>query len=124
MTATLVGHPSPASLSPTLQFLSLLRQDLIRDLLFLWNPREQAFHTLMSVGMDVCGHPSIVHGGFTSGTPPSGPVRRPGQTTAGMLPAWFECAVCLDRAWHLATGALHLVGHSPAASPGPIALQP
>lgn len=47
--------------------MSLLRQDLIRDLLFLWNPQRKELHTLMSVGMDVCGHPSIVHGGFTSG---------------------------------------------------------
>ncbi|KAL4447554.1 hypothetical protein ABPG75_004773 [Micractinium tetrahymenae] len=61
--------PEPGAanaIDPDHLFLSLLRQDLIRDLLFLWNPRERAFRTLMSVGMDVCGHPSIVHGGFTS----------------------------------------------------------
>jgi hypothetical protein len=48
-------------------FLSLLKQDMVRDLLFLWNTQDQAFHTLISIGLDVCGHPSIVHGGFTSG---------------------------------------------------------
>lgn len=47
--------------------MTLLRQDLIRDLLFLWSPADQVLHTCMSVGLDVCGHPSIVHGGFTSG---------------------------------------------------------
>lgn len=61
------SQPGAANaIDPDHLFLSLLRQDLIRDLLFLWNPRERAFHTLMAVGMDVCGHPSIVHGGFTS----------------------------------------------------------
>jgi hypothetical protein len=65
-----------------LQFLSLLRQDLIRDLLFLWNPAQRAFHTLLSVGIDVCGHPRIVHGGFTSGAP-------------SCLPGWLVCySVC------------------------------
>lgn len=54
--------------------MTLLRADLLRDLLFLWHPAERVLHTCMSVGMDVCGHPSIVHGGFTSGAC----MRRPG----------------------------------------------
>ncbi|EFN59955.1 hypothetical protein CHLNCDRAFT_133041 [Chlorella variabilis] len=54
------------AIDPDHLFLSLLRQDLIRDLLFLYSPTHRTFHTLMSVGLDVCGHPSIVHGGFTS----------------------------------------------------------
>lgn len=67
-----LGMPSssaslPCPSPPLLQFLSFLRQDLVRDLLFLWDSRERTFHTLISIGLDVCGHPSIVHGGFTSG---------------------------------------------------------
>jgi hypothetical protein len=61
------GDASPLPSPAPLQFLSFLRQDLVRDLLFLWDSRERTFHTLISIGLDVCGHPSIVHGGFTSG---------------------------------------------------------
>ncbi|PSC68178.1 Acyl-coenzyme A thioesterase THEM4 isoform A [Micractinium conductrix] len=60
------GDDGVNGVDPDHLFLSLLRQDLIRDLLFLYNPTERTFRTLMSVGMDVCGHPTIVHGGFTS----------------------------------------------------------
>ena len=76
-------EPKPPPLP--LQFLSLLRQDLIRDLLFMWNPAQRAFHTLLSVGIDVCGHPRIVHGGFTSGAP-----ARP----LACLPAWLVVCYC------------------------------
>lgn len=65
--------------------MTLLRSDLLRDLLFLWNPRERVLHTCMSVGMDVCGHPSIVHGGFTSGE--ARPQSVPQPCAAGSVPA-------------------------------------
>ena len=73
----LVPAPNPAALAPhpCLQFMTLLRADLLRDLLFLWNPRQRQLHTCMSVGLGVCGHPSIVHGGFTSGAPPAAACR-------------------------------------------------
>lgn len=54
------------AIDPDHLFLTLLKQDLLRDLMFLWDPQQRTFYTLMSIGMGVCGHPSIVHGGFTS----------------------------------------------------------
>eukprot|EP00887_Chlorella_sp_A99_P003126 scaffold9.g3126.t1 len=62
-------------------FLSMLREGLVRDVMFLYNeevgdlargrpPRMRtqadAFHTLIATSCDVCGHSGIVHGGFTS----------------------------------------------------------
>ena len=47
-------------------FLSMLREDLIKDISFLWGPQQCEFHTLIALGPDVCGHKGIVHGGFTS----------------------------------------------------------
>ena len=49
-----------------MQFLGLLRQDIIRDVMFLFNPESGLFHALIAMGSDVCGHPCTVHGGFTS----------------------------------------------------------
>ena len=49
-----------------LQFLGLLQQGIIRDVLFLFNPTSSVFHSLVALGVDVCGHPCTVHGGFTS----------------------------------------------------------
>ena len=62
--------------------MTLLRADLLRDLLFLWHPAQRVLHTCMSVGMDVCGHPSIVHGGFTSGAARRGRAGLAGQAQA------------------------------------------
>lgn len=75
------------AIDPDHLFLSLLRQDLIRDLLFLYSPTHRTFHTLMSVGLDVCGHPSIVHGGFTSGERVCPWQRRPPPTRVPPPPA-------------------------------------
>lgn len=47
-------------------FLSMLREGLVRDVMFLYNEEADAFHTLIATSCDVCGHSGIVHGGFTS----------------------------------------------------------
>lgn len=65
-------QPQPASSNPAPplslcpQFLGLLRQEIISDVMFLFNPESGFFHSLIAMGPDVCGHPCTVHGGFTS----------------------------------------------------------
>lgn len=44
----------------------MLRQDLIRDLQFIWNPETGEFHTIIALGADIAGHPRITHGGFSA----------------------------------------------------------
>jgi acyl-coenzyme A thioesterase PaaI-like protein len=56
----------PQGVDPDHLFLSMLRQSLIKDICFLWNPRLHVFHTLVALGPDVAGHPRVTHGGFTS----------------------------------------------------------
>ena len=81
--------------------MTLLRADLLRDLLFLWHPTQRVLHTCMSVGMDVCGHPSIVHGGFTSGAARWGCAARAGGRAAGeRRRAWPCCAAGRGACWH------------------------
>ena len=36
-------------------FLSMLRQRLIDDICFMWNPGQQVFHTLVALGSDIAG---------------------------------------------------------------------
>lgn len=48
------------------QFLGMLRSGIISDVMFLCNPSEGLFHSLVAMGRDVCGHRCTVHGGFTS----------------------------------------------------------
>ena len=35
-------------------------------MLCLYNAEQQQFHTLITLGPNVCGHPRITHGGMTS----------------------------------------------------------
>lgn len=49
-----------------MQFLGMLRTGLISDVMFLCNPSEGVFHSLVALGRDVCGHRCTVHGGLTS----------------------------------------------------------
>ncbi|KAL6769943.1 hypothetical protein ACKKBG_A32975 [Auxenochlorella protothecoides x Auxenochlorella symbiontica] len=44
----------------------MLRQDLIRDIHFIWNADRREFHTIIALGLDVAGHPRITHGGFSA----------------------------------------------------------
>jgi hypothetical protein len=42
-----------------LQFLSLLQNDLIRDMVVIYADKQ--IHTALKFGVPVCGHPTIVH---------------------------------------------------------------
>ena len=46
-----------------LQFSTLLHTGLLHDMLCLYNSERQQFHTLVTLGANVCGHPRITHGG-------------------------------------------------------------
>ena len=46
-----------------LQFSTLLHTGLLHDMLCLYNSQKQQFHTLVTLGANVCGHPRITHGG-------------------------------------------------------------
>ena len=48
---------------PLLQFSTLLHTGLLHDMLCLYNSQRQQFHTLVTLGPNVCGHPCITHGG-------------------------------------------------------------
>jgi Thioesterase superfamily len=50
---------------PLPQFLSLLQNDLIRDMVVVYT-RPRAIAAALAVGLPVCGHPTIVHGGLIS----------------------------------------------------------
>lgn len=62
------GHSMPQHLSTGLSgdhlFLSLLQNDVIRDMVVIYT--DQEIHTVLRFGVPVCGHPTIVHGGLTS----------------------------------------------------------
>jgi acyl-coenzyme A thioesterase PaaI-like protein len=47
-------------------FLSLLQNELIRDMVVIYT--DKLLHTVLRFGVPVCGHPTIVHGGLTSAT--------------------------------------------------------
>jgi acyl-coenzyme A thioesterase PaaI-like protein len=47
-------------------FAALLKVGLIQDMLCLFNLKERQFHSLVTLGKNVCGHPGIVHGGLTA----------------------------------------------------------
>ena len=55
-------HASNRPLS-VLQFSTLLHTGLLHDMLCLYNSERQQFHTLVTLGANVCGHPRITHGG-------------------------------------------------------------
>ena len=66
-TSGAMSEPSQQTpIDPDHLFLSMLRQRLLEDILFLYNPQKQQFHTVVALGSDVAGHPRITHGGFTS----------------------------------------------------------
>ncbi len=46
-----------------LQFSTLLQTGLLHDMLCLYNTEQRQFHTLVTLGPNVCGHPRITHGG-------------------------------------------------------------
>ncbi|KAK9816593.1 hypothetical protein WJX72_002389 [[Myrmecia] bisecta] len=47
-------------------FSALLKVGLVTDMLCLFSKERKQFHTLVSLGSNVCGHPTIVHGGLTA----------------------------------------------------------
>lgn len=47
-------------------FTAFLKVGLINDMLCLYSSESQNFHTIVTLGSNVCGHPKIVHGGLTS----------------------------------------------------------
>ncbi len=51
---------------PPVQFSTLLHTGLLHDMLCLYNAEQQQFHTLITLGANVCGHPRITHGGMTA----------------------------------------------------------
>lgn len=56
-----------------LQFTAFLKVGLVLDMICLFNSETQSFHTILTLGTNVCGHPKIVHGG----TDPSFPMEQP-----------------------------------------------
>uniref|UniRef100_A0A383VFX8 Thioesterase domain-containing protein n=1 Tax=Tetradesmus obliquus TaxID=3088 RepID=A0A383VFX8_TETOB len=62
------GHAMAQHLSTGLSgdhlFLSLLQNDLIRDMVVIY--ADKKIYTALRFGVPVCGHPTIVHGGLTS----------------------------------------------------------
>lgn len=49
-----------------MQFSAFLQTGLLHDMLCLYNAERRQFHTLVTLGSNVCGHPKITHGGFTA----------------------------------------------------------
>ena len=45
------------------QFSAFLKVGLLEDMLCLFDERQHIFYTLVTLGENVCGHPSITHGG-------------------------------------------------------------
>ncbi|KAK9909722.1 hypothetical protein WJX75_006596 [Coccomyxa subellipsoidea] len=60
----LVGGDS--ELPPDHLFSTLLQTGLLHDMLCLYNTEQRQFHTLITLGPNVCGHPRITHGGMTA----------------------------------------------------------
>ena len=51
----------PSTHTCALQFLSLLQNNMITDMVVLY-AAERKIITIMRLGVPVCGHPTIVHG--------------------------------------------------------------
>ena len=49
-----------------LQFSAFLKVGLLQDMLCTFNAERREFSSLITLGMNVCGHPTIVHGGLTA----------------------------------------------------------
>jgi hypothetical protein len=58
------AYPSPFILQR--QFLSLLTNHLLHDMVVVYSPAATTVHTALRLGVPVCGHPQITHGGLTS----------------------------------------------------------
>lgn len=53
-------------IDPDHLFAAMLREGLLRDVLFLLNRRTSQLHLLLALGSNIAGHPRITHGGLTS----------------------------------------------------------
>lgn len=49
-------------------FSSLVKHHHVRNLVMLYHSESQQFFSVLTLGKDVCGYPSIVHGGLTAAT--------------------------------------------------------
>jgi len=47
-------------------FTNLLKQGNVDDIHLFFDKERQEFHGLLALGKNVCGHPTIVHGGLTA----------------------------------------------------------
>jgi acyl-coenzyme A thioesterase PaaI-like protein len=47
-----------------LQFSAFLKTGLVKDMLFLYDKKQQKAHLVVELGSDVCGHAKVVHGGL------------------------------------------------------------
>ena len=60
------SNKANTGIDPDHMFLTMLRQRLIDDICFMFNAKQQIFHTLVAIGTEVAGHPRITHGGFSA----------------------------------------------------------
>jgi acyl-coenzyme A thioesterase PaaI-like protein len=49
-----------------MQFDMMECEQMVQDMVCVYNDRSQQFHTIVRVGRDVCGYPKTVHGGLTA----------------------------------------------------------
>ena len=49
-----------------LQFSAFLKVGLLQDMLCIFNADKREFSSIITLGKNVCGHPTIVHGGLTA----------------------------------------------------------
>jgi hypothetical protein len=78
---------------PAAQFLSLLQNDMLQDMLVAYVPERRVI-TVLRLGVPVCGHPTIVHGerAVVAGVLPSGMCWRPSRNArAGVVPLRVAC---------------------------------
>lgn len=47
-------------------FTNLLKQEMVNDIHLFFDAKRKQFHGVIGLGSDVCGHPTIVHGGLTA----------------------------------------------------------
>ena len=52
--------------SGRLQFSAFLKVGLLQDMLCIFNADKREFSSIITLGKNVCGHPTIVHGGLTA----------------------------------------------------------
>jgi hypothetical protein len=41
-------------------------EQMVQDMVCVYNEKSEQFHTIVRVGRDVCGYPKTVHGGLTA----------------------------------------------------------